>query len=216
MLQDGERQKVAHIVHGTLLEGQQDTATTIRNLLCASYTTSRTVKKDFESKLLIKEKQTAFLIDYCKNNNLLLDSPVKEQFIARGGEAMVYLALDKRSVIKLNDAVYYATWLEFFNSVLLHNIFFPFTSYQFLGFTLVDNKLMAVLKQNFIISNELVDLADIKEFLEFNGFKNTKNQDYKNADLGLILEDMHDENVLRNADTLFFIDSVFYAVPPEI
>jgi hypothetical protein len=61
-----------------------------------------------------------------------------------------------------------------------------------------------------------VDLADIKEFLEYNGFKNTKHQDYKNADLGLILEDMHDENVLRNADTLFFIDSVFYIVSPEI
>jgi hypothetical protein len=120
MLQDGERQKVAHIVHGTFLEGQQNTATTIRNLLCASFPTSRTVKKDFEGKLLIKEKQTAFLIDYCKNNDLLLDAPAKEQFIARGGEAIVYLAL--------------------------HNIFFPFTSYQFLGFTIVDNKLMAVLK----------------------------------------------------------------------
>ena len=112
MLPDGERQKVADIVHGTLLEGQQDTATTIRNLLCAGYPTSRTVKKDFEGKLLLKEKQTAFLIDYCKNNNLHLDAPPKEQFIARGGEAMVYLSLDKRSVIKLNDAVYYATWLE--------------------------------------------------------------------------------------------------------
>ena len=31
-------------------------------------------------------------------------------------------------------------------------------------------------------------------------------------ELGLILEDMHDENVLVNADTLFFIDTVFYTI----
>ena len=33
-------------------------------------------------------------------------------------------------------------------------------------------------------------------------------------ELGLILEDMHDENVLVNSETLFFIDTVFYAVAP--
>jgi hypothetical protein len=75
---------------------------------------------------------------------------------------------------------------------------------------------MAVLQQPYIISDSLVDLADIKEFLEYNGFKNTKRQDYKNDEMGLILEDMHDENVLRNTDTLFFIDSVFYTVSDEI
>jgi hypothetical protein len=32
---------------------------------------------------------------------------------------------------------------------------------------------------------------------------------------GLILEDMHDENVLISTDTLFFIDTVFYTVTPE-
>ena len=138
--------------------------------------------------------------------------PLEEQFIAKGGEATVYLSLDRRNVIKLNDAGYYATWLEFFNSVLLHNIFFPYTSYQLLGISFVDNKLMAVVQQPYIISDSLVDLADIKEFLEFNGFKNTKRQDYKNDEMGLILEDMHDENVLRNTDTLFFIDSVFYTI----
>ncbi len=213
MLEDGKREQIAYIVRGTVLEGQQDSLTTIRNLLCSSYPTSRTVKKDFESQLLFKKAQAEFLIQYCNNHNLFLDTlPLEEQFIAKGGEATVYLSLDRRNVIKLNDAVYYATWLEFFNSVLLHNIFFPYTSYQLLGISFVDNKLMAVVQQPYIISDSLVDLADIKEFLEFNGFKNTKRQDYKNDEMGLILEDMHDENVLRNTDTLFFIDSVFYTI----
>ena len=217
MLEDGKKEKIAHIVHGDVLEGQQNSLTTIRNLLCSSYPTSRTVKKDFESKLRVKKEQAEFLIRYCNSHDLFLRNlPVKEQFIAKGGEAIVYLSIDRRNVIKLNDAVYYATWLEFFNSVLLHNILFPHTSYQLLGVSIIDNKLMAVLEQPYIISDSLVDLADIKEFLEYNGFKNTKRQDYKNDEMGLILEDMHDENVLRNADTLFIIDSVFYTVSTDM
>ena len=61
MLEDGKKEKIAHIVHGTILEGQQDSLTTIRNLLCSSYPTSRMVKKEFESQLLVKKEQTEFL-----------------------------------------------------------------------------------------------------------------------------------------------------------
>jgi hypothetical protein len=48
--------------------------------------------------------------------------------------------------------------------------------------------------------------------LGYNGFENTRRQDYFNQDIGLILEDMHDENVILKDDTLFFIDTVFYTV----
>lgn len=57
-----------------------------------------------------------------------------------------------------------------------------------------------------------VELADIKALLEFNGFVNTRRNDYQHDELGLILEDKHDENVLVNSETLFFIDTVFYTV----
>lgn len=43
-----------------------------------------------------------------------------------------------------------------------------------------------------------------------NGFLNTKNNDYFNPDLGIILEDLHDENVLTENGILKFIDTVFY------
>ncbi|MBP8851149.1 MAG: hypothetical protein KBG80_11415 [Breznakibacter sp.] len=55
----------------------------------------------------------------------------------------------------------------------------------------------------------------MKEFLSNNGFLNTKNNDYYNPQLGLILEDLHDENVLTANDILYFIDTVFY-IKPEI
>ena len=51
-----------------------------------------------------------------------------------------------------------------------------------------------------------------KIFLKNNGFQNTKNHDYYNAALGLILEDLHDENVLTQNGMLYFIDTVFYIV----
>lgn len=43
-----------------------------------------------------------------------------------------------------------------------------------------------------------------------NGFINTRNHDYYNANLGIILEDLHDENVLTQDEILYFIDTVFY------
>jgi len=75
-----QKRKISHIVHGTILEGQQDSLTTIRNLLCSSYPTSRTVKKNFESQLLIKKEQAEFLIQYCNSHHLFLSTLlVKEQ-----------------------------------------------------------------------------------------------------------------------------------------
>jgi len=43
-----------------------------------------------------------------------------------------------------------------------------------------------------------------------NGFINKKNSDYYSKELAIIVEDLHDENVLTNKSVLFFIDTVFY------
>ena len=115
----------------------------------------------------------------------------------------------------MNDAIYYATWLEFLNSVLLHNLIFPNTSDRLLGFTKQENILFAELEQRFVLATAQVEMNDIKNFLEFNEFENIRRNDYANTELGLILEDMHDENVIFNTETLFFIDSVFYFTSPR-
>lgn len=92
---------------------------------------------------------------------------------------------------------------------MIHNLLFPNTAYTFLGFTENKGNFSAVLNQPFIVGNQ-ADLKDINELLTFNGFTNTKRQDYYNKEFGLILEDMHDENVIAREDILFFIDTVFY------
>lgn len=213
MFSDDTRLKIENITQGIIIQGQQDNCTAIRNLLCAGFPTSTTVKTDFEGKAIIKKEQAKCLENYSKKNNLwVADLPTEDRYLTRGGEARIYLHEDGMNVIKLNDSVYYATWLEFFNSILLHNLIFENTSYILLGLTKQDDVLYAVLQQPFITSDAQAELEDIKKLLEFNGFNNTKRNDYLHKDLGLILEDMHDENIIVNSETLFFIDTVFYTV----
>lgn len=143
---------------------------------------------------------------------LIPEIPFDWTYLTHGGEASLYLHPDGAHVVKLNDAVYYATWLEYFNSLVIHNLLFPTTAYTFLGFTQKAGALLAVVKQPFVASDETADLTAIRELLEFNGFEHTRRQDYFNKEFGLILEDIHDENVNLKNGSLFFIDTVFYVV----
>jgi|SRR5450432_833838 len=213
MFSNDTRKRLENIVKGIVLEGDEDNCTAARNLLCASFRTSTTVKKDFEGQSVVKKEQAEFLRHHSLLRNWWVDDlPEESSFLTRGGEAQIYLAHDRRSVIKVNDAVYYATWLEFFNSLVIHNLLFEETGYEFLGFAEKGDSLLVLLKQPFITSDGPLDLSDVKKFLTFNGFENTRRNDYFNKELGIILEDMHDENIIVNSNKLFFIDTVFYTV----
>jgi Serine/Threonine/Tyrosine Kinase found in polyvalent proteins len=211
MFPDDTRNILENIINGIVLPGKKDHLTAARNFLCSGFSTNKTVEKNFERQSAIKEEQSKTLNTFITEQNLWLQNfPSEERYLTKGGEASVYFDNDNRSVIKLNDAVYYNTWLDFFNSVLIHNTFFAETAYELLGFTESEHGLLAVLKQPFIIADNEIDLTAVKNLLEYNGFKNTKRNDYYNEELGLILEDIHDENVIVNSNTLFFIDTVFY------
>lgn len=215
MLPDDTRRKIENITSGTVIKGSSDHCTAIRNLLCRSFTTSTTVKTDFESKAIAKKEQALIVEAYCDEHNVwFTEFPAEDRYLTRGGEAKVYLHSDNRHVIKFNDGVYYATWLEFLNSILLHNLIFENTAYTLLGFVKEGRALLAILEQPFIISDAQAELQDIKKLLEFNGFENNRRNDYVHKELGLILEDMHDENVIVNSEILFFIDTVFYTIAP--
>ena len=116
--------------------------------------------------------------------------------------------------MKLNDSIYYAFWEDYFDNLLLNNYFFPETAYNLLGFYKpTDNILYALVEQNYIKATEPTNLQEVKDFLQNNGFICTKNNDYYNPELGIILEDLHDENVLTTNGLLYFIDTVFYINP---
>ena len=161
-----------------------------------------------------KEEETKSLIQFTESNSLWVDNINIDLYLSQGAEQKVYLK-DGLTVFKLNDAIYYASWVDYFHNLLLNNLFFPDTAYQLLGFYKDLDVLYAVVEQPFVKANEKTDLNIVKIILENNGFRNTKNHDYYNEELEIILEDLHDENVLTQNGMLYFIDTVFYIVPPK-
>ena len=95
----------------------------------------------------------------------------------------------------------------------MHNYFFADTAYNLLGFYLSENTLYAVVQQTYIKADSMTDLNKVKSFMAANGFKNKRRNDYENMSLGLIIEDLHDENVLTADGILHFIDTVFFIKP---
>jgi hypothetical protein len=158
-----------------------------------------------------KEEETKSLIQFAEDNKLWVENINIDLYVSEGAEQKVFLK-DGTSVLKLNDAIYYASWIDYFHNLLLNNLLFPDTAYQLLGFYKESSILYAVVEQPFVKANEKTDLNIVKAFLENNGFINKKNHDYYNEELGLILEDLHDENVLTQDGMLYFIDTVFYII----
>ena len=159
---------------------------------------------------LVKSEEEIVLKHIIEAEDLTYKEEISESnYISEGAEQKVY-RLDDKYVIKLNDTIFYASWKDYFNSLLIHNYFFNSTKYELLGFKIINKKIFAVVKQRFVKADETVDLEQLKSFLEFNNFRNVRNNDYQNDELGLIFEDLHDENVLINNGILYFIDTIFY------
>ena len=155
-----------------------------------------------------KKQETKRLENYISKKNLWIDIDLT-QYVSEGAEQKVYLK-DTENVLKLNDSIYYNSWKDYLYNLLLHNYFFPDTAYDLIGFTKDNDILYAVVQQAYVSITANTDLKQVKEFLTLNGFENNRNNDYINPELGIILEDLHDENVLTRNEVLYFIDTVFY------
>lgn len=211
MISSEKREELQNIIHGKSIEGRQDNLTTTRNFLPASFATNTKAQRDFASQSVIKEAQKKRLISFASRAELWFNGVLYDKnYLTEGGEAKIHFSTKRNTVLKLNDAVYYHTWLDFLNSLLIHNLFFADTPYTLLGYSLLNDTLYAVLEQPFVMANESTDLDNARLFLETNGFQNFRRNDYRNNEFGLILEDVHDENVLSQNGNLFFIDTVFY------
>jgi secreted protein with Ig-like and vWFA domain len=157
----------------------------------------------------IREQETKKLENFITQESLWINTIDFSQYVSEGAEQRVFLK-DSNHVLKLNDAIYYRTWVDYFYNLLLHNFFFTDTAYKLIGFTKENDTLFAVVQQSYVEMTHITELNEVRNFLDSNGFKNTKNNDYFNPELGIILEDLHDENVLTRNSVLYFIDTVFF------
>ena len=171
----------------------------------------RAIQESQETEYL-KEQEAKILISYINSHQLWVEYIDESKYIGEGAEQKVYEHSDPNYVFKTNDSIFYEYWIDYLHSLMLHNYFFPHLAYELIGFY-KDENLYAVVKQVFVISTEPTNLENIKVFLSENGFIHKKNNDYYHPELGIILEDLHDENVLTEEGTLQFIDTIFYLTP---
>lgn len=87
-----------------------------------------------------KRQEEQKLKDWVNKNDYWAKGVDKNNYISEGAEQKVYLNNGK-SVLKLNDAIYYESWLDYFINLLLNNYFFPDTAYELKGF-FEDNKVL--------------------------------------------------------------------------
>jgi hypothetical protein len=203
------KDELQHIILGDESAGRTSQLKKTQSFLRANASSSGKLEKQQQ----LKSEETTALLNFAKNRKLFYEPAIRDiDFISEGAEQKVY-RFDDEFVIKTNAGIFYETWRDYFNSLLVHNYFFPASAYTFLGFKEIDGTLNAVVMQAFILTSEPTDLGTVKDFLKYNGFLNKRNNDYYNDELGLIFEDLHDENVLSNNGILFFIDTVFYITP---
>lgn len=105
----------------------------------------------------IKSEETALIRQFCNRNSFWITEININAFISSGAEQKVYLQ-NKHKVIKLNDSIYYESWQDYFNNLLLNNFFFPDTAYQLIGFYEQGDTLYAVVEQKFVESDSNTEL----------------------------------------------------------
>jgi Serine/Threonine/Tyrosine Kinase found in polyvalent proteins len=198
--------ELQNVIFGKGGEGQSSLIQSAKAYL-GSY--SQTGSEFKEAKPDRTEEERA-LREFAASNNLYFDAQLLGTYITEGAEQKVYFNEVTQSLYKTADGIFYVNWTDYFNNLLLHNYFFSDTAYTLEGFIDVDSKFSAVVKQPLVLQTEVTNLELVKGYLLENGFIHKKNNDYYQPYLGIILEDLHDENVLTNSGILFFIDTVFY------
>lgn len=126
---------------------------------------------------LNRAEEERTLIEFATENNFWLTDENLGIYITEGAEQKVFYKNNSDDVLKISDAVFYTSWVSYFDNLLLHNHFFPDTSYTLVGFCETDSKLFAVVQQPFVLSTEPTDLEVVKTYLFSNGFINKKNND---------------------------------------
>lgn len=200
------KRDLQNIICGEIEDSKSELIKAAQAYLRKSFAASQGIEKKKHD----RQQEEETLKEFISKNNLWLSATVFGTYITEGAEQKVYYPKGSGDVIKVSDAIFYTYWEDYFNNLLIHNYLFPDTTYTLLGFYETENILSAVLKQRFIQATEITNLDNVKEFMLSNGFLQKKNNDYFHPMLGLIIEDLHDENVLTNKGILFFTDTVIY------
>ena len=104
----------------TILSGKSGTSQdaviqAITSYLRRGQSSSRVAEEKFQN----KGEETARLIEFAQKHNLFIKGISDTDFLSSGAEQKVFIKND-RHVLKLNDAIYYASWEDYFLNLLLY------------------------------------------------------------------------------------------------
>jgi hypothetical protein len=181
-MQNQHKQEIYDVISG---KSQVRFGTAIQSVACYLSKGSQPGSK-IENSKQFKEQEAKRLEIYISENEFWISDIDFTQYVSEGAEQRVYLK-NSDHVLKLNDGIYYSSWSDYFYNLLIHNYYFEDTAYELIGFTKENDILYAVVQQSYVIITSNTDLNQLKEFLTSNGFENTRNNDYFNPSLGIIL-----------------------------
>lgn len=130
--------------------------------------------------------------------------------IGDGGIEHLVYRLDGKFLIKTNNGIFYKLWEDYLINLLIHNYLFPATAYELIGFTEEKGEFKSVVKQRFVEATEPNDMNFVREWFTNNGFMATREGDYFNPELGITIEDIHDQNVITENGIVYLIDTVMF------
>ena len=134
------KDELQHIILGHEPAGQASQLKKIQRFLRSNAETSFATEKQQR----FKSEETATILAFAEREDIIYTPVIRESdFISEGAEQKVY-RFDGAHVIKTNAGVFYECWLDYFNSLLIHNYFFPTTAYTFLGFKMIAGELNSV------------------------------------------------------------------------
>ncbi len=122
----------------------------------------------------------------------------------------------------MNDGAYHGNWLEFFDRIAIHNTLFPETGYILTGFTqrigfYGEPKLAAIIERLYFETERGASFDEVKANMALMGFEHLRRDDYYNPETGVIIEDLHDENVfISKRQNLIYIDPAIFLEQPEM
>ena len=161
-----------------------------------------------------KASQSADLKAWAYQNSFLLGP---EHFTQRwqsqgrvsGQECDVYYDESSGRYHKRNNTVAYEDWIQFFESIRIHNFLFIDTSYSLMGFMEVERQLHAVLSQRAVNSTRGATRSEVENYMSKFDFWHVGDDHYESE--SVLIQDLHDENVLVGDDgLLYFIDTCIY------
>jgi len=102
--------ELQNILSGIVSQEPGNLIQTVSQKLSAGKEPGSTFKKNG----LTKQQEEKILTEFADTNQLWINDIDENSFLAEGAEQRVYLCADGMNVFKLNDAIFYTSWGDYF------------------------------------------------------------------------------------------------------